>query len=59
MAVVLFWPFIPATFIDVVSPAMFFLRHRLYIGPSLLSKVAAFGAYYFRRFVILGEQKMI
>ena len=59
MAVVLFWPFIPATFINVVFPAMFFPRHRLYMGPSLLLKVAAFGAYYFRRFVILGEQKMM
>ena len=37
----------------------FFSRHRFYIRPSLLSKVAAFGACYFRRLVILREQKMI
>ena len=45
--------------IHVFFPAMFFPRHRLYIRPSLLSEVAAFGACCFRRFVILGEQKLI
>ena len=59
MAVVLFWPSIPATFMYVVFSAMLFSRHRFYIGPSLLSKVAAFGAFYFRRFVILAEPKKI
>ena len=56
MAVVFFWPFIPATFIYVVFPAMFFPHHPFYILPSLLSKVAAFRACYFCRFVILGKQ---
>ena len=56
MAVILFSPFILATFIYVVFPAMFFPRHRFYMQPSLLLKVAAFRACYFRRFIILGEQ---
>ena len=41
------------------SMSFFFSRHRFYIGPSLLLKVAAFGAFYFRRFVILVEPKKI
>ena len=43
----------------VIFPAMFSPRHRFYIGSLLLSKAAAFGACYFQRFVILGEQKIM
>ena len=41
------------------SSYVFFLRCHFCIQPSLLSEVAAFWACCLRRFVILGEQKMI
>ena len=36
MAVVFFWPYIPATFVHVIFPAMIFPDHCFYIGPLLL-----------------------
>ena len=45
--------------IHVFFPAMFFPRYCVYIRPSLLSDVAAFGDCCFWRLVFLGEQKMI